>query len=115
VLSIVVLMVIASNRFAPIYSRSQSLRNESRFFEEKGAPTMAASTIWDGLTRPEQRLLIKLFGCGSTRNENPVVVDALRSRGLLDENSELSMAGLFVFTLAMREQQESARLRAAGR
>src|SRR5260221_6845370 len=85
-------MVIASNRFAPIYSRSQSLRNESRFFEEKGAPTMAATTISDGLTRPEQRLLIKLFGCGTTRHENPAVVDALRSSGLLDVHNELSMA-----------------------
>ena len=72
---------------------------------------MAAATLWDGLTRREQRLLIKLFGCGTTRNEDPAIVDALRSRGLLDENSELSQAGLFVFTLALREQQARALLR----
>ncbi len=69
---------------------------------------MAAATVWNGLSRPEQRLLIKLFGCGSTRNERPEVVDALRSRGLLDESSNLSRAGLFVLTLALREQQSRA-------
>ena len=70
---------------------------------------MATATSWDHLTRPEQRLIIKLFGCGSARGERPEVVDALRFRGLLDENSELSMAGLFVFTLALREHQAKVR------
>jgi hypothetical protein len=68
------------------------------------------------LTRFEQRLLIKLFGCGTTRNENPTVVDGLRSRGLVDENDEPSMLGLLVLTLAIRKQQEDARImkKAAG-
>jgi hypothetical protein len=36
---------------------------------------MVEATIWAELTRPEQRLLIKLFGCGTTRNEDPAVVE----------------------------------------
>jgi len=72
---------------------------------------MAATISWDDLTRCEQRLLIKLFGCGTTRNENPTVVDGLRSRDLVDENDKLSMLGLLVFTLAIRKQQLDAQLR----
>jgi hypothetical protein len=72
---------------------------------------MVEATIWAQLNRPEQRLLIKLFGCGSTRNEEPAVVEGLCARGLLDENHELSKAGLFVLTLAMRKQQADVRLR----
>jgi hypothetical protein len=72
---------------------------------------MVEAAIWAELTRPEQRLLIKLFGCGSTRNEEPAVVEGLCARGLLYENHELSKAGLFVLTLAMRKQQADVRLR----
>jgi hypothetical protein len=87
----------------------------SRYFESraiKKAWTMFETRIWDKLTRPEQRLLIKLFGGGTTRNEHPAVVDGLRSRGLVDENDKLAMAGLLVFTLAIRKQQAEAQLRA---
>ena len=72
---------------------------------------MVEATIWAQLNRPEQRLLIKLFGCGSTRNEESAVVEGLCARGLLDENHELSKVGLFVLTLAMRKQQADVRLR----
>jgi hypothetical protein len=72
---------------------------------------MVEAAIWGELTRREQRLLIKLFGCGSTRNEEPAVVEGLCARGLLDHNQELSKAGLFVLTLAMRKQQADVRLR----
>jgi hypothetical protein len=72
---------------------------------------MVEAAIWAELTRPEQRLLIKLFGCGSTRNEEPAVVEGLCARGLLHENHELSKAGLFVLRLAMRKQQADVRLR----
>jgi hypothetical protein len=72
---------------------------------------MVEAAIWAELTRPEQRLLIKLFGCGSTRNEDPEVVESLRSRGLVDDRHALSKAGLFVLTLAMRKQQADVRLR----
>ena len=64
-----------------------------------------ADANWDDLSRLEQRLLTKLFGGGSTRHDDPAVVESLRSRGLVDENNQLSMPGLIVFTLAVRQQQ----------
>ena len=66
---------------------------------------------WDELTRPEQRALIKLFGGGSLRKNDPAIVDGLRARGFVDENDALSMPGLLVLTLAMRRQLADARLR----
>ena len=72
---------------------------------------MSATINWDDLPRFEQRLVIKLFGGGTTRNEIPAVVDGLRSRGLLDENGKLAILGLLVFTLALHKQQSDALLR----
>jgi hypothetical protein len=72
---------------------------------------MAETAGWDELTRSEQRLLIKLFGGGTTRNDRPAAVEGLRCRGFLDENNKLSMLGLLVFTLAIREQQADVRSR----
>ncbi len=72
---------------------------------------MAATISWDDLTRCEQRLLIKLFGCGTTRNENPTVVDGLRSRDLVDENDKLSMLGLLVFRYPERRRVPLVRAR----
>ncbi len=69
---------------------------------------MSRTAEWDDLTRFEQRLMIKLFGGGSVRKENPTVVDELRARGFVDENNELALRGLFVLTLAMRRQQADA-------
>jgi hypothetical protein len=66
---------------------------------------MSETAVWDELTRFEQRLLIKLFGGGTVRKENPAVVDELRARGFVDQNDELAMPGLLVLTLAMRRQQ----------
>jgi hypothetical protein len=66
---------------------------------------MDETTIWKELTRVEQRALIKLFGGGTLRNESPALVDALRTRGLVDENSKLSMPGLQALTRAMRKQE----------
>ena len=74
---------------------------------------MADTTVWDELTRFEKRALIKLFGGGTLRSDNPSVVESLRARGLVDENEKLSMPGLLVLTLAMRRQQVDARLRIA--
>ena len=68
---------------------------------------------WDELTRPEQLLLIRLFGGGSLRNQNATDIEGLRRRGLVDDELNLSMPGLLVFTLAMREQQADA-IRRAG-
>jgi len=72
---------------------------------------MSDTAGWDELTRFEQRLLIKLFGGGTARKEDPAIVDELRSRGLIDENNELAMPGLLVLTMAMRRQQAEARAR----
>jgi hypothetical protein len=74
---------------------------------------MAESTIWDELTKFERRALIKLFGGGTLRRDQPLVVEGLRARGLVDENDNLSMPGLLVLTLAMRRQQADARSRVA--
>jgi hypothetical protein len=71
-------------------------------------PTMP----WDELTRSEQRLLIRLFGGGSLRNQNAADIEGLRQRGFIDDEQNLSMPGLLVLTLAMREQQAAARRRA---
>ena len=67
---------------------------------------MAATMGWDELSRFKQRLLMKLFGGGTTRNENRTVGDSLRCRGLLGENNKLAMPGLPIFTRAMRRQKE---------
>jgi hypothetical protein len=67
---------------------------------------------WDELSRPEQRALIKLFGGGSLRKNDPAVVGGFRARGFVDKNDALSMPGLLVLTLAMRRQQAVERLRA---
>jgi hypothetical protein len=72
---------------------------------------MADTAGWDGLTRSEQRLLIKLFGGGTTRDDRPAVVHGLRRRGFVDENDKLSMLGLLVFTLAIRKQQADVQSR----
>ena len=60
---------------------------------------------WDDLTRIEQRALIKLFGGGSLRKNDPAVVVRLRLLGFVDENDALSMPGLLVLTLAIRRHQ----------
>jgi hypothetical protein len=74
---------------------------------------MPEAAVWDNLTRLEQRALIKLFGGGSLRNNDPEVVNRLRAGGFVDENDALAMPGLFVLTLAMRRQQAFERLRTA--
>jgi hypothetical protein len=67
-------------------------------------PTMP----WDELTRSEQRLLIRLFGGGSLRNQNAADIEGLSRRGLIDDAQNLSMPGLLMLTLGMREQQAAA-------
>ena len=67
---------------------------------------MAVTMGRDALSRSKQRLLIKLFGGGTTRNENRTVGDGLRWRGLVGENNKVAMLGLAIFTRAMRRQQE---------
>ena len=72
---------------------------------------MSEAVVWDNLTRLEQRALIKLFGGGTLRNNDPEIVNRLRARGFVDENDALAMAGLIVLTLAMRRQQAFERSR----
>jgi hypothetical protein len=67
-------------------------------------PTMP----WDELTRSEQRLLIRLFGGGSLRHQNAADIEGLSRRGLIDDAQNLSMPGLLVLTLGMREQEAAA-------
>jgi len=62
------------------------------------------------LTRFEQRALIKMFGGGSLRNEDPAVVARLRTRSSVDGNNALAMPGLFVLTPAMRRQRAESRI-----
>lgn len=73
--------------------------------------TMSEASGWDALTRFEQRALIKLFGGGSLRNDDPAVTHELRTRGFVDGNNALAMPGLFVLTSAMRRQQAEAQSR----
>jgi hypothetical protein len=67
---------------------------------------------WDELTRPEQRLPIRLFGGGSLRNQNAADIEGLSRRGFIDDEQNLSIPGLLVLTLAMREQEAAAPRRA---
>jgi hypothetical protein len=73
---------------------------------------MMPAMPWDELTRPEQRLLIRLFGGGSLRNQNAADIEGLSRRGFIDDKQNLSMPGLLVLTLAMREQEAAATRRA---
>jgi hypothetical protein len=54
---------------------------------------------WDELTRSEQRVLIKLFGGGSLRDNNPSETAELRSEGLIDDNG-ITPAGIEVVKAA---------------
>src|SRR5260370_35374413 len=83
---------------------------DGRFLGLTRAWTMPATISWDDLTRFEQRPLIKLSGCGTTRNENPAVADGLRSRGLVEESDNFSMRGLLVLTIARDNQHKYAQL-----
>ncbi len=73
---------------------------------------MPETPLWDELTRSEQRLLIRLFGGGSLRNQNAADVEGLCRRGLVDDEQNLSVPGLLALTLAMRRQQTDALRRA---
>jgi hypothetical protein len=48
---------------------------------------------WNELTHSEQRILIKLFGGGSLRVNDPTETAKLRSDGLIDDNG-LTPAGI---------------------
>jgi hypothetical protein len=48
---------------------------------------------WHELKRSEQRILVKLFGGGSLRANDPTETARLRSNGLIDDNG-LTPAGI---------------------
>jgi hypothetical protein len=74
---------------------------------------MSEAAAWDGLTRFQQRTLIKLFGGGSLRKDGPAMANELRAHGFVDENDALTMSGMSVVTLAIRRQQTKAQLHIA--
>jgi hypothetical protein len=63
-------------------------------------------TLWNELTRREQRIMIKLFGGGSTHGDGPVETVSLMRLGLITENG-LTLAGLELFIAAFKAQREA--------
>jgi hypothetical protein len=73
---------------------------------------MPATMLWDELTRSEQRLLIRLFGCGTLRNQDPKAIEQLHRRALIDDDGALTTSGMQLFAGALHQQQADARRRA---
>jgi hypothetical protein len=73
---------------------------------------MPATTLWDELTRSEQRLLIRLFGGGSLRNQDPKAIERLHQRGLIDNEGALTSQGMMVFAGALHQHRAEAQRRA---
>ncbi|WP_439373083.1 hypothetical protein [Bradyrhizobium sp. DASA03120] len=64
---------------------------------------MPDMTLWNKLTRKEQRIVIKLFGGGSTHGDSLIETVNLMRLGLVTENG-LTPAGLEVFVAAFKAQ-----------
>jgi hypothetical protein len=65
---------------------------------------MSSLTVWMKLTRPEQRVVIKLFGGGSLRGVPVETIEVLRGCDLIDDDG-LTVNGLEAFKAAHRVQQ----------
>lgn len=65
-------------------------------------------TLWNELTRREQRIMIKLFGGGSPNGDGPIETVNLLRLGLITENG-LTSAGLELFIAAFKAQQKARR------
>ncbi|WP_407114204.1 hypothetical protein [Bradyrhizobium sp. LMG 9283] len=63
-------------------------------------------TLWNKLTRREQRIVIKLFGGGSTRGDSLIETVNLTRLGFVTENG-LTSAGLEVFVAAFKAQRDA--------
>ncbi|MFK4719388.1 hypothetical protein ABIE89_000488 [Bradyrhizobium niftali] len=63
-------------------------------------------TLWNKLTRREQRIVIKLFGGGSTQGDSLIETANLMQLGLVTENG-LTSAGLEVFVAAFKAQRDA--------
>lgn len=67
---------------------------------------MSALTLWNSITRREQRIIIKLFGGGSLHGDSMKETVNLMRLGLVTENG-LTPAGLEVFIAAYKAQREN--------
>lgn len=63
-------------------------------------------TLWNKLTREEQRIVIKLFGGGSTHGDSLIETVNLRQLGLITANG-LTSVGLEVFVAAVKAQRDA--------
>jgi hypothetical protein len=71
---------------------------------------MPAITFYE-LTRSEQRLLIRLFGYGSLRNQDPKAIEGLHRRSLIDDQGALTAQGSMVFAGALQQHRAEAQRR----
>jgi hypothetical protein len=76
-----------------------------RFVRGIGVPDL---TFWNKLTRREQRIVIKLFGGGTTYGDSLIETVNLMRLGLITENGVTSI-GLQVFMTALKAQREARR------
>ncbi|MCP3476048.1 hypothetical protein NLM33_38100 [Bradyrhizobium sp. CCGUVB1N3] len=67
---------------------------------------MADLTLWNRLTRREQRIVIKLFGGGSTHGDSLIETVNLMRLGLVTKNG-LTSAGLEIFVAAFKAQRDA--------
>ncbi|MET4804753.1 hypothetical protein ABIA96_007363 [Bradyrhizobium sp. LB11.1] len=66
-------------------------------------------TLWNKLTRREQRIIIKLFGGGSSHGDSLSETANLMRLGLITENG-LTSVGLEIFVAAFKAQREAQEL-----
>ena len=66
---------------------------------------MNGLTLWNELTRREQRIMIKLFGGGSPLGDGPIETANLARLGLITMNG-LTSAGLELFIAAFKAQRD---------
>ena len=67
---------------------------------------MNGLTLWNELTRREQRIMIKLFGGGSPLGDGPIETANLARLGLITMNG-LTSAGLELFIAAFKAQRDA--------
>jgi len=70
---------------------------------------MPVTTRWDELSRLEQRLIMRLYGGGSVRNQNPEAITHLHGCGLIGDQGELTTSGMQMFMDALRRRQADVR------
>ena len=54
---------------------------------------MSTPTHWDELNRSQQRLMIRLYGCGTVRNQDPEAIAHLYDCGFISDEGELTTLG----------------------